>query len=172
MHDRQQRRCRCSVCRKALSARKGTPFSRLRKPRDLVVTVLTLRASGCPWGALVQACGLAEETVQHWLRRAGAHGEQVHPALVEPPRELGEVQGEEIRVTLRHQVVAWRALAWQPTTRLGLGGALSPRYGLADAITRAGQTLRFVSPVPVCDRRPEHLWDAHQSCFSRARAAH
>ena len=121
MQDRQQRRYRCSVCRKALSARKGTPFSRLRKPPDLVVTVLTLRASGCPWGALVQACGLGEETVQHWLRRAGAHGEQVPTALVEPPRELGEVQGDELRVTLRHQVVAWRARALQPTTRLGWG---------------------------------------------------
>lgn len=125
IHDRQKRRYRCTVCRKAFSERKGTAFYRLRKPPELVVTVLTLLAYGCPLVAIVQAFGLAEQTIQTWLARAGQHCEQVHAALVEQPRELGEVQCDEIRVKVRHQVVAWLALALQPATRLWLGGALS-----------------------------------------------
>jgi transposase-like protein len=55
IHDRQKRRYRCTVCHKAFSERKGTPFYRLRKPPELVVTVLTLLAYGCPLVAIVQA---------------------------------------------------------------------------------------------------------------------
>ena len=45
--------------------------------------------------------GLDERTVLSWQERSGKHCEQVHQHLVEQPRDLGQVQGDEIRVKIQ-----------------------------------------------------------------------
>ena len=67
-------------------------FGGLRKPIELIVIVVTLLSYGCPVQAIVHAFGLDERTVASWRDRAGAHGEQVHHALVETGK-LDLVQG-------------------------------------------------------------------------------
>jgi transposase-like protein len=51
-------RNRCKTCGKTFSAQAGTMFEGLRKPKTLIVIVVTLLAYGCPIQAIVQAFGL------------------------------------------------------------------------------------------------------------------
>ena len=126
VHDQKKRRYRCKVCKKAFSERKGTPFYRLRTAAEIVVLVLKLLSRGCPIQAIVFAFGIDERTVTDWQARGGAHCPAVHEHLVEKPRELGEVQMDEIRVKLLGRVVGWMAMALEVPTRLWLGGVVAP----------------------------------------------
>lgn len=124
IHSHTERRYICHVCHKPFAATKGTVFYRLRKSKEVVALVLTLLAYGCPLQAIVAAFGFDERTVKQWLTLAGKHCEQVHEHRVEQPRDLGQVQADEIRVKMQKAVV-WLAMAVQVSTRLWLGGAMS-----------------------------------------------
>lgn len=124
VHSHPERRYICHVCHKTFSATKGTPLYRLRTDDDQVALVLALLAHGCPVCAIVFAFGLDERTVRDWEQRAGQHAEQVHAHLVQQPRDLGQVQADEIRVKMQ-SVVVWLALALQVSTRLWLGATVS-----------------------------------------------
>ena len=124
VHSHKDRRYICHVCNMTFAATKGTAFYRLRKSKELVIIVVTLLAHGCPVQAIVAAFGLDERTVLSWNDRSGQHCEQVHEHMVERPRDLGQVQGDEIRVKIQGGIV-WMAMAMQVCTRLWLGGVLS-----------------------------------------------
>jgi IS1 family transposase len=96
----------------------------LRTSTELVVTVVTLRAHGCPVQAIVAAFGFDERTVAEWWARAGRQGQAVQGYLVEQPRELGHVQADAIRVKTPGGLV-WMALAMMGKTRLWLAGEVS-----------------------------------------------
>src|SRR6266699_6232812 len=148
IHGRQRPRYRCKTCGKTFSAKEGTMFAGLRKPTEVIVTVVTLLAYGCPVQAIVHAFGLDERTVASWRDRAGTHCEHVHHALVEAGKlDLVHVQADEIRVKGRN-MIAWMGLAMMVSTRLWLAGSVSVSRdtGLADAlmhqVRRAAQHLR------------------------------
>jgi len=124
VHSRKERRYRCRVCGKTFAETKGTVFYRLRTAKGVVVIVVTLLAHGCPLQAIVAAFGLDERTVQHWQARSGEHCQRVHEHLVERPRDLGQVQADEIRAKVQGGIL-WMAMAIQVQTRLWLGGTLS-----------------------------------------------
>src|SRR5438132_6033014 len=135
-HGRERPRYRCQTCGKTFSAEEGTMFAGLRKPRELIVIVVTLLAYGCPIQAIVHAYGLDERTVASWRDRAGMHCEHLHHALVEQGKlDLMHVQADEIRVKGRKMIV-WMGLAMMVSTRLWLGGVvqLSRDRGLADRL--------------------------------------
>ena len=124
IHSLKQRRYICRECGKTFTESKGTVFYRLRYPVVFVTQMITLLAYGCPIAAIVAAFRLDERTVAFWQRRAGEHCQQVHEHLVQQPRDLGQVQADEIRV--KHQGgIAWLAMAIQVSTRLWLGGVVS-----------------------------------------------
>jgi IS1 family transposase len=70
------------------------------------------------------AFGYDERTVVGWLGRAGVQGQAVQEHCVEQPRDLGQVQADEIRVKKQGGVV-WMALAIMVKTRLWLAGEVS-----------------------------------------------
>jgi len=124
IHSRKEHRYICRECGKTFTESKGTVFYRLRYSVEFVTKMITLLAYGCPIAAIVAAFGLDERTVASWQRRAGDHSQQVHEHLVQQPRDLGQVQADEIRV--KHQGgIAWLAMALQVSTRLWLGGVVS-----------------------------------------------
>ena len=98
IHSRKDRRFLCTECRKTFSASKGTAFYRLRTAAETVTLVVTLLAHGCPPQAIVAAFGFDERTVTRWMARGGGQGRAVQEHLVEQPRDLGQVQADEIRV--------------------------------------------------------------------------
>jgi transposase-like protein len=124
IHSQKEQRFICHACHKTFSARKGTVFSRLRTSAETVVLVVTLLAHGCPVQAIVAAFGFDERTVADWWARSGRQGQAVQEALVERPRDLGQVQADEIRVKKQGGIV-WMALAMMVKTRLWLGGEVS-----------------------------------------------
>src|SRR5499427_5245787 len=124
IHSRKDQRFLCTVCHKTFSATTGTAFYRLRTSAETVSLVVTLMAHGCPLQAIVVAFGYDERTVAEWLRRAGLHGHAVQEHLVEQPRDLGQVQADEIRVKKQGGIV-WMALAMMVSTRLWLAGEVS-----------------------------------------------
>jgi transposase-like protein/IS1 family transposase len=124
-HGKARARYRCKSCGKTFSAQAGTMFEGLRKPKTLIVIVVTLLAYGCPVQAIVQAFGLDERTVASWRDRAGKHCQQVHQALVQQGQlDLVHVQADEIRVK-GCKMIAWMGLAIMVPTRLWLGGVVS-----------------------------------------------
>jgi transposase-like protein/IS1 family transposase len=124
-HGKARARYRCKTCGKTFSAQAGTMFEGLRKPKALIVIVVTLLAYGCPIQAIVQAFGLDERTVASWRDRAGKHCQEVHQAVVQQGHlDLLHVQADEIRVK-GCKMIAWMGLAMMVSTRLWLGGVVS-----------------------------------------------
>jgi transposase-like protein/IS1 family transposase len=124
IHSQKNKRFMCTECHKTFSATKGTAFYRLRTSAETVSLVMTLMAHGCPLQAIVVAFGYDERTVACWLARAGVQGQAVQAHLVEQPRDLGQVQADEIRVKTQGGLV-WMALAMMIKTRLWLAGEVS-----------------------------------------------
>src|SRR6202158_5965889 len=125
-HGKARARYRCKTCGKTFSAQAGSMFERLRKPKALIVIVVTLLAYGCPIQAIVHAFGLDERTVASWRDRAGKQCQQVHQALVEQGQvATTQVQADEIRAKGRN-LIAWMGLAIDATSRLWMAGVVSP----------------------------------------------
>lgn len=140
VHSQKERRYHCQVCDTTFVETKGTPFYRLHTAMNLVVTVVTLLAYGCPVQAIVAAFGLDERTVLAWQERAGQHSRAVHEHLVQQPRALGQVQADELRVKVQGAIV-WLAMAVQVSTRLWLGGVVGSQRSMA-LITALIQQVR------------------------------
>ena len=129
IHSQKEQRFICHECQKTFSATKGTALYRLRTAAETVSLVVTLRAHGCPVQAIVAAFGFDERTVAAWWARSGRQGQAVQAYLVEQPRDLGQVQADELRVKKQGGIV-WMALAMLVTTRLWLGGEVSEQRDL------------------------------------------
>lgn len=117
----------------------------LRKPRELIVIVVTLLTYGCPLQAIVHAFGLDERTVASWRDRAGKQCQHVHQAVVEQGQvATTQVQADEIRAKGR-KLIAWMGLAIEASSRLWMAGVVSVRRDrdLADRllqqVRRGGQ---------------------------------
>jgi len=151
VHSIKERRYLCDVCHKTFTETKGTVFYRLRTETDQVTLVLALLAYGCPVCAIVFAFGLDERTVRDWEQRAGSHSEQVHQHLVQRPRDLGQVQADEIRVKMQ-KVVVWLAMAVQVSTRLWLGAAVSEHRDetLVTALMQKVRACALCRPLLFC----------------------
>jgi len=124
VHSQQKRRYKCNVCDKTFTETKGTPFYRLKVAKDLFTLVVTLLGHGCPVQAIVVAFGLDERTVKSWLARAGQQCQAVHEHVVQQPRDVGQVQMDEVRIKQQGAVV-WMAMALWVRTRLWLGGRVA-----------------------------------------------
>jgi transposase-like protein/IS1 family transposase len=129
VHSRKKQRFICHECQKTFSATTGTALYRLRTAAETVSRVVTLLAHGCPVQAIVAAFGFDERTIAAWWGRSGPQGQAVHESLVEQPRDLGQVQADELRVKKQGGLV-WRAMAMMVQTRLWLGGEVSAQRDL------------------------------------------
>lgn len=130
IHSQKDERYICHVCGKTFTASRGTAFYRLQTSPELVTIVITLLAHGCSVQAIVAAFGLDERTVVDWQERAGQHCEQVHQHTVERPRDLGQVQADELRVKKQGGIL-WVAMAIQVSTRLWLGATVGAQRNLS-----------------------------------------
>lgn len=148
VHSLIQQRYMCHTCGKPFSHRKGTPFYRAHTDAETMTLVLNLVAHGCPVEAIVAVFGFQARTIRSWIDKAGTHCERVHNQLVVQPRDLGQVQADELRVKTQRGVV-WMAMAILVTTRLWLGGVCSPSRN-RDLIERVvGFIYRCALPYPL-----------------------
>lgn len=141
-----EQRYECTVCGATFSATKGTPYYRCRTEQTTVTQVVTLVAHGCPVEAIVAAFGFQARTVRRWVQKAGQHCQDIHAHLVAQPRDLVQVQADEIRVKTQQGIV-WVAMAIAVPYRLWLGGVLS---GSRDkGLIRALMALVRVCALPL-----------------------
>lgn len=131
VHSQKEKRYYCQVCDKTFAASKGTLFYRLRTDPQMVMWVIVLLAYGCPLPAIVKAFGFDERTVKNWWQRAGVHCQAVHEAVIASHTlDLQQVQADEIKVKVQGGSI-WMALAMMVSTRLWLGGAISPHRDMS-----------------------------------------
>ena len=142
VHSQKERRYHCRVCDKTFGARTGTIFHRRRSDETLIVLVITLVSWGCPLVAIEHAFGRQPQTIRDWLEAAGLHAEAVHHQQVVQPRDLGQVQADEVRVKTQCGIV-WMAMALMVSTRLWLGGVVSTRRDQA-------LIMRLVQMIAAC----------------------
>jgi transposase-like protein len=127
IHSQKERRYRCKRCGQTFSATKGTALYRVHKPHELVTTVVTLLAYGCPVQAIVAAFGLDERTIYRWQRESGRQCQRVHEHIVQAGGVLlDHVQADELRVRVVGGVM-WLASAILVSSRLWLGGVVQIR---------------------------------------------
>jgi len=148
IHSRKDKRFLCTVCHKTFSTTKGTAFYRLRTATETVTLVVTLLAHGCPPQAIVAAFGFDERTVASWMARGGVQGRAVQEHLVEQPRDLGQVQADEIRVKKQGGMV-WMALAMMISTRLWLAGEVSEHRDMPLIRRLIERVRRCAAPRPL-----------------------
>jgi transposase-like protein len=152
IHSRQEGRLRCATCGKTFAVTKNTPFYRLHKPHDLVATVLTLLAHGCPLQAAVEAFGLDERTVAAWQEKAGSHCQRFHELRVQHGKvDAQHIQADELWAKMVGRRV-WVAMALAVPSRLWLGGAISRRRDgrLIAALVAAVKACLMTLAVLVC----------------------
>ena len=149
VHSWKERRYICHRCKKTFSETKGTALYGIKKEHDLFVVVITLLAHGCPTRAIMAAFGLARDTVQDWMEKAGLHCQEVHEHFMEETElDLGQVQADEIKVKVQGGWV-WLAQAIMVSTRLWLGGAVSPKRNKQLIRNLAGQVKRWALCRPI-----------------------
>jgi hypothetical protein len=124
IHARQEKRCIGPEGWKTFTTTQGPAVYRLRTSSETATRVVTLLAPGCPRPALVVAFGCEERTVADGWRRAGVQSQAMQDYRVEPPRALGQVQADEIRVKQPGGIV-WMALAMLVRPRVWLAGEVS-----------------------------------------------
>lgn len=143
-HSQKEKRCKCQSCGKTFSVRKGTALYGIKKEASLFVMVVTLLAFGCPVQAIVHALGLDERTIRSWWLKSGEQSERVHESVIGTSQfDLEHVQADEIKVKTRGGTI-WMALAMMVSTRLWLGGAVSPKRD-ADLIEQLVAKIRQVA---------------------------
>jgi transposase-like protein len=144
VHSIKEKRCYCKVCKQTFSVSKGSIFYGLKTEPLRVLLVLTLLAYGCPMQAIVAAFGFDERTVKKWWQRAGQHCQGVHQHLVEQSQlDLQQVQADEIKVKTQGGVI-WMAMAVMVSTRLWLGGVISPKRDQS-LIQRLADQIRAIA---------------------------
>jgi transposase-like protein len=148
IHSRKDKRFLCTACHKTFSATKGTALYRLRTATETITRVVTLLAHGCPPQAIVAAFGFDERTVASWMARGGVQGQAVQEHLVEQPRDLGQVQADEIRVKKQGGIV-WMALAMMISTRLWLAGEVSEHRDMPLIRRLIERVRRCAAPRPL-----------------------
>jgi transposase-like protein/IS1 family transposase len=148
IHSRKAQRFICTQCRMTFTTTKGTAFYRLRTPAETVSLVLTLLAHGCPLQAIVVAFGFDERTVAAWFARAGTQAQAVQEHLVEQPRDLGQVQADEIRVKQQGKI-SWMALAMAVGTRLWLAGEVREQRDLRVVRRLLARVHRCAARLPL-----------------------
>jgi hypothetical protein len=126
-----------------------------------VVLVVTLLAHGCPVQAIVAAFGVDERTLADWWARAGRQGQAVPEYGVEPPRDLGQVPAEDLRVKQQGGIVSM-VLAMMVKTRLWLGGEGSEQRDLPLIRRRLERVRRWAA------RRPLVVWTDGLVSYIRA----
>lgn len=149
VHSIKEGRYRCTTCGQTFRETSGTALYGIKKSHQDFVRVVTLLGHGCPVQAIVTAFELDERTVAGWQRRAGEHCQGVHAYVVgQSQLDLGQVQADEIKVKTQVGVI-WMALALMVSTRLWLGGAVSPMRDKQLLATVVAQVVKVALCRPI-----------------------
>jgi transposase-like protein len=105
------------ACHTTFTARRHTPFYRLKTPSQQVAMVLSARACGLDASAAERVFGYSQATITTWLTRAGRHAEIFHERCFQN-LQIPHLQLDELRTRLRSaKQILWLWLAIDPLTK-------------------------------------------------------
>jgi transposase-like protein len=78
-----QQRYQCTECHHTFNAHARTIFYRRRTPEKDIIEGLAMLAEGMSLRGVARVKGVKPDTVQAWLRQAGAHAEQLERVLLD-----------------------------------------------------------------------------------------
>ena len=123
VHSKEERRFRCTSCKKTFAASSGTPFYRLHKDQSSSLCVIALLVRGCPLPAVVAAFGLDERTAADRRHESGTRRACVQRYHLQPRElDLGQVQADEPYAKARAADPGW---PWRWPCLPGCGWAAS-----------------------------------------------
>jgi hypothetical protein len=118
-HAERVQTLRCQACRTTFSARRDTPFYRLKTPsHQVAVGRITHWPKGWTHRRPNVSQGYRQATITTWLSRAGEHAQALHERSLRH-LWLPHLQRDELRTRLRSaQRVLWLWLAIDPLSKL------------------------------------------------------
>jgi IS1 family transposase/transposase-like protein len=118
---------RCQACLTTFTARRNTPFYRLKTASQQIAVVLAALAEGLDTSAAERVFGFRQATITTWLSRAGEHAQTLHERFFFH-LHLPHLQLDELRTRLRcAKQVLWLWLAIDPCTKILPVLSLGPR---------------------------------------------
>ena len=150
VHSAKEGRYICHECKRTFSGRKGTLFYRLRSDTTIVVLVITLMAYGCPLAGHRQGIWL-------WMSARSRNGGNGRVSIVVWCMNIWsnsaslisqQVQADEIKAKTQGGSV-WMAMAMMVSTRLWLGGVISPTrdYALIEQLVAKVRDMALCRPL-------------------------
>jgi transposase-like protein len=115
-------RYRCTTCKKAVAATKGTVFYGKRHSQETILHCLALLAERMSLAGIHRVLGVKEETVMDWLHEAAEHVQQVE-ALLLAHHCLSRVQLDALWTYVGHKDQKGGPI---PSRRPASSGALRP----------------------------------------------
>jgi transposase-like protein len=149
-HAEQIQTFRCQACRSTFTARRHTPFYRLKTPSHQIAVVLAALAEGLDLSAAERVFGYRQATIITWLTRAGEHAQTLHERSFRNLR-LPHLQLDELRTRLRsYKHVLWLWLAIDPCTKILPVLQLGPRtQNMAHLLIHSLQQLLTPGCLPL-----------------------
>jgi IS1 family transposase len=149
-HAEQIQTFRCQACRSTFTARRHTPFYRLKTPSHQIAVVLSALAEGLDLSAAERVFGYRQATIITWLTRAGEHAQTLHERSFRNLR-LPHLQLDELRTRLRsYKHVLWLWLAIDPCTKILPVLQLGPRtQNMAHLLIHSLQQLLTPGCLPL-----------------------
>jgi DNA-binding protein len=86
---------RCKTCGRTFSENRGTPFFKLRTPKEKVLQALLCIAEGKGICATARIMNTNEDTISRWLDKAVNHVEMINQLLIKDLK-LSEIQIDKI----------------------------------------------------------------------------
>jgi hypothetical protein len=149
-HAEQIQTFRCQACRSTFTARRHTPFYRLKTPSHQIAVVLSALAEGLDLSAAERVFGYRQATIITWLTREGSHAQTLHERSFRNLR-LPHLQLDELRTRLRsYKHVLWLWLAIDPCTKILPVLQLGPRtQNMAHLLIHSLQQLLTPGCLPL-----------------------
>ena len=146
----RRRRYRCKCCGKTFASTSGTPYYRLKKPRNVFDEVAQLSVEGVSKSSTARAKGLAWNTVHHWLELAANHAKHFSENMTQD-FPLVELQADELCTFIQEKKEqVWLFTTLEVCSRLWVTFVLGRRSYrnvqklLFDTLSRAQIDKRFL----------------------------
>jgi IS1 family transposase len=153
-------RLRCQACRTTFSARRDTPFYRLKTPSRAGSRWSSRRLpEGLDPSAASRVFGFRQATIMTWLTRAGEHAKILHEHSF-CHLHLPHLQLDEIRTRLRsHAQVQWLWLVIDPRTKILPVLQLGPRtQNMAHLVVHSLRQMLAPGCLPLFTSDGLHLY--------------
>ena len=125
---RGKRRWQCRTCGRSFGVTTGTPLAKLKTDVTEIARTLLVVLHRGSLRAAAEVTGHKDETISHWVRRAGAHAEALTEVLVRD-LHLSEVEVDEFWSFVQAKGGAVPG----PRRSAANAGAVSPRIARAAA---------------------------------------